>query len=88
MKLFWKRANQQWENALLAVKVAEKERLNTGWYSNLMNPRSLREKYHYGYWLNFYIYQDLSHLGEIRQDEEYIKLCDKAYYGRNWKILL
>ena len=81
-------ANQQWENALLAVKVAEKERLNTGWYSNLMNPRSLREKYHYGYWLNFYIYQDLSHLGSIRQDGEYIKLCDKAYYGRNWKILL
>ncbi len=46
-------ANQQWEKALMAVKVAEKYRLNTGWYSNLMNPRSLREKYHYGYWLRF-----------------------------------
>lgn len=80
-------ANQQWENALQAVRVAEKNRLNTGWYSNLMNPRSLREKYHYGYWLNFYLYMDLRHLGERRQDQGLIKLCDKAYFGNNWRIL-
>jgi len=80
-------ANQQWENAMQALIVAEKNRLNTGWYSILMHPMSLREKYHYGYWLNFYLYQDLRNLGEIRQDKEFIELCDKAYYGSNWSIL-
>ncbi len=81
-------ANQQWDNALQAVKVAKNERMNTGWYANLMNPRSLREKYHNGYWLNFYLYKDLRHLGEIRQDKEFIELCDKAYFGNDWSIML
>lgn len=81
-------AIQQWERALLAVKAAEKYRLNTGWYSNLMSPRSLREKYHNGYWLSFYLYLDLRHLGEMRKDGEFIELCDKAYFGNNWIILL
>jgi hypothetical protein len=80
-------ADQQWENALLAVQVAEKNRLNTGWYSNLMSPRSLREKYHCGYWLNFYLYMDLRHLGEMRKDKEFIERCDKAYFGNHWEIL-
>ncbi len=81
-------ANQQWDNALQAVKVAKNERINTGWYANMMNPRSLREKYHNGYWLNFYLYMDLRHLGEIRQDKEFIELCDKAYFGNDWSIML
>jgi len=80
-------ANQMWKKALLAVKVAEKNRLNTGWYSNLMNPKSLREKYHYGYWLNFYLYLDLRHLGEMRKDMEFVELCDRAYFGNNWRLL-
>ncbi len=79
-------ANQMWGKALLAVKVAEKNRLNTGWYSNLMNPKSLREKYHYGYWLNFYLYLDLRHLGEMRKDMEFVELCDRAYFGNNWRL--
>jgi hypothetical protein len=81
-------ANQLWENALQAVNVAKKERLNTGWYSILMNPGSVREKYHNGYWLNFYLYMDLRHLGEMRQDQEFIELCDKAYFGNDWSIML
>ena len=81
-------ANQQWQKALLAVKVAKLHRLNTGWYANLMNPLSLREKYHCGYWLNFYLYSDLRYLGEIRQDAEFVRLCDRAYFGGDWGILL
>ena len=79
-------ANQMWENAILAVKVAEKNRLNTGWYSNLMNPKSQREKYHFGYWLNFYLYLDLRQLGELRKDMAFVELCDRAYFGNNWRL--
>ena len=51
-----------------------------------MNPKSLREKYHYGYWLNFYLYLDLRHLGEMRKDMEFVELCDRAYFGNNWRL--
>ena len=87
-ELYDKMANEQWNNAQMALKTAEKFRLNTGWYTNLMYPRTMREKYHYGYWLNFYIYLDLMHLGELRDDSTFLDQLDRAYYGRNWEILI
>ena len=46
------------------------------------------DKYHFGYWLSFYLYLDLRHLGEMRKDKEFIKLCDQAYFGKGWSQLL
>jgi len=86
--LYKRIAENIWENAMKSIEVAEKNRLNTGWYSNLMHPRCLRDKYHYGYWLNFYIYMDLIRMYEIKKDPDMIKLVDKAYFGRDWEILL
>jgi hypothetical protein len=85
--LYQRMADQQWDNALKAIRVAKNERLNTAWYANLMHPRTLREKYHYGTWLNFYLYHDLRRLGELRQDRGFVELCDVAYYGNDWGVM-
>ncbi len=87
-ELYEDMADNLWENAQMAVKVAGNYGLNTGWYTNLMHPRCSRDKYHFGYWLNFYIYSDLRHLGEMRYDKLFINKLDKAYYGRNWELVL
>jgi hypothetical protein len=85
--LYERMADQQWDNAMKAIRVAKNERLNTAWYANLLNPRTLREKYDYGTWLAFYLYSDLRRLGELRQDRGFVKLCDVAYYGNNWGVM-
>jgi len=87
-KLYSEMAEDQWENAMKAVKVAEGEGLNTAWYTSLMHPRCLRDKYHFGYWLNYYIYRDLKQMGKLKKDEKFLKKLDKAYYGRDWEIIL
>ena len=86
-KLYDEIANAQWDNARKAIKVADNYGLNTGWYNNLMYPRCTRDKYHFGYWLNFYIYLDLLQLGELKADTSFLINLDKAFYGRNWEIL-
>jgi len=87
-KLYSEMAEDQWENAMKAVKVANGEGLNTAWYTCLMHPRCLRDKYHFGYWLNYYIYRDLKQMGKLKKDEKFLKKLDKVYYGRDWEILL
>ena len=86
-KLYKETATQLWNNALNAVETARRKGLNTGWYTSMMHPRSLREKYHYGYWLNFYIYLDLIQMGVITEDESFLRQLDKAYYSQNWSML-
>ncbi|HUX59320.1 MAG TPA: hypothetical protein VMV77_20275 [Bacteroidales bacterium] len=75
----------QAENAL---KLAEKEGLNTSWYAFMKNPKSENQKYNYGYWLQFYIYMDLVDNAKRTNNSKAIKKIDKAYFGGNWEILL
>jgi len=87
-RLYDEMAIKQWENAQMALRVAGQCRLNTGWYTCLMHPMSKRDHYHYGYWLNFYIYRDLLRWAELKGDTAFLMKLDKAYYGRNWDLLL
>ncbi len=77
-------ADNMWQQAEQALKIAQKEKLNTSWYALLMQPKSTRQKYHHGYWLQFYLYNDLIDLYKRKSDNAKIKEITKAYYSGNW----
>lgn len=58
-KIFAEMAEKQFKFAGEAIHLAKKLGINPGWYSFWMTPRTLYEKYEYGYWLNFYLYHDM-----------------------------
>lgn len=76
-----------WKRSQLAEKVAETFKLNLNWYARWQHPHSNRERYHYGYWLQFYIYKDLENLFLRQENKAMLKKLNKAYYGANWEIL-
>ncbi len=86
-KLFQKSANLQWKMGLDALKAAEKLSINTGYYAYFMNPKSLQEKYNNGFWLSFFIYDDLRKLGERKKDDHFLLQLDKAYFSGNWNSI-
>ncbi|WP_321376210.1 hypothetical protein [uncultured Draconibacterium sp.] len=86
--LFLNVADDMWEQALLAIKIAQKYNLNTAWYSNLIHPNSIHEKYNYAYWLNFYIHMDLINLANLKNDPDLKYKIKQAYYSQNWSGML
>lgn len=86
-KIFSDITNKLWDRAMEAVTIAEQYKINPDWYSFYMNPRTMNEKYDYGFWLNFYLYQDLRHMAYTRDDKTLVQTIDKAYYSGNWDIL-
>jgi hypothetical protein len=81
-------SEQMWKNAQSAMKVAKQYDLDLNWYARWKNPSSLQQKYHNGYWLQFYIYKDLEYLFLRKKDHKKLEDLNKAYYGRNWESLL
>ncbi|GAB6010676.1 hypothetical protein [Viscerimonas tarda] len=86
--LMSKMADNIQDNALKAVRVAEKYKLNTSWYAKWKQVSSVREKYHKGYWLQYYLYKDLEDLFLRKGDKKLLEQLSKAYYGGNWDLLL
>lgn len=76
-----------WQQSQLAEKVAKKYGLDLNWYARWQHPHSTRERYHNGYWLQFYIYKDLENLFLRQENKAMLKKLNKAYYGANWEIL-
>jgi hypothetical protein len=77
-----------WNGATEALKVARKYGLDTDWYARLLKPASIREKYDYGYWLQFYLYRDLCFRFMHQKDQKALKALTLAYYGGNWDAML
>lgn len=42
-------SDTMWKNAEKAVEVAKAKKLNTKWYALMLQPKSTRERYHYGF---------------------------------------
>ena len=80
-------SNNIWENAQEATKVARKYGINLSWYSLLMSPKSIQQKYNYGYWLQFYLYHDLMDIAWKKGNVSFLNELDKAYFQGNWKNL-
>lgn len=86
--LFERVADEMWNNALQSIKVAKALKINYKWYASLTSPKSKWEKYSNGYWLQFYIFNDLlAHFEKSNQTDK-INTLMKAYYERNWTPLL
>lgn len=83
-KLFRSVAEKQFTRAQQAVTLAKKLGINPNWYAFWMNPRTLHEKYEYGYWLNFYLYHDLRQWAAANR-KELVHQLDKAYYSGDWE---
>ncbi len=85
--LMQRMATDMWAKAGQAVAKAEALGYPTGWYAKLMQPLSIHEKYHKGYWLQYYLYRDLQHLLMQRGQTAKLALLEKAYWSGDWNIL-
>lgn len=85
--LFEKVADEMWKNALQSIQAAMILKINYKWYASLMNPKSTWEKYSNGYWVQFYIFNDLLAHFEKNGQQDRISMLTKAYYGRDWPQL-
>ncbi len=84
-RFFEKAANQMWNQAELAMKTAQNNNINYKWYAQLMHPKSLNEKYRFGYWLQFYIFTDFYNYAENTDNKSLQNKILKAYFGQNWE---
>lgn len=86
--LFRQVAEAMWKKATFALQIAKQEKINTDWYAFYSKPLSLHQKYEFGYWLAFYIYQDLRYKARVEKREIDVIKIDQAYYSGNWQTLL
>lgn len=80
-------SDAMWKNAEKAVEVAKAKKLNTQWYALMLQPKSTRERYHYGFWLQFYLYNDLKDLAGRTNDKALASVIDKAYLQGKWELI-
>ena len=80
-------SEKMWKNAEEASAVAEAAGINLSWYSLMRSPKSIQQKYNYGYWLQFYLYRDLMELAVRNNNTSYLDRLDKGYYSGNWKSI-
>ena len=80
-------SDTMWKNAEKAVEVAKAKKLNTKWYALMLQPKSTRERYHYGFWLQFYLYTDLKDLAGRTIDKALASVIDKAYLQGKWELI-
>ena len=85
--VYKKMADEMWANAQDGIKAAHQFNLNTGWYAHMMHPKSLREKYNYGYWLSFYLFSDMVNYAETKKDGDLKIKIAKAYFSTKWNLL-
>jgi len=78
-------SEKMWRNAEEASAVAEAAGINLSWYSLMRSPKSIQQKYNYGYWLQFYLYRDLMELAVRNNNTAYLDRLDKGYFSGNWK---
>ena len=79
-KIHSKVADIQLSKAKEFSGLAEKEGLNTNWYSFLKSSRDTREKYNNGYWLSYYLYRDLINL--YKEDGDEIRSINQKYFRK------
>ena len=87
-KLFKKVSSGMWARARQARQVAQAYGIPTLWYAKLLTPKTPRERYHYGWWFQFYIYKDLEDRFLRAGDTESLMRLQRAYYSGDWKTML
>ena len=77
-----------WKRGCEAVKAARKLGINPDWYALYMSPRSLRQHYECGFWLQLYLYHDIVDLARRKGDSALENRATKAYFSGNWKEIM
>ncbi len=80
-QLFSEAANICWKRAQDALQIAAWLGVNTSWYAFYKQPRTMFEKYAYGYWLAFYVYNDLRQWAQEGQQHSLSEALQKWYYS-------
>lgn len=86
--LFNQCTQQMWAQAEKVVEVAKKYNVNYKWYAFFLHPKSLNQKYDFGYWLQFYLFNDLLEYASHNKNKELEKELIQAYFSQNWGMLL
>ena len=76
--------DDMWNRALQICRIAEQMGVSANWYAFYMQPRTEHERYEYAYWLAFYLYKDMCHVAEVKNNPELKLKLDKAYYSGDW----
>ena len=87
-RLFKRVSKEMWRRAEQAEKVARIYGISTFWYNKLLGATSLRERYHDGWWFQFYVYMDMKNKVLLEGDTPSLVRLGKAWYGGNWNQLL
>lgn len=87
-KTFGKLTANIWNRSEKIQKIAIKQGINTSWYAFWKQPRTINERYQYGYWLTFYLYKDMCHKAFLDGNNALKTQLDKAYYSGNWNNFL
>lgn len=83
--LFEKSANALWFQAEEAIEAAKKYGINYKWYAPFLHPKSLNEKYQFGYWVQFYLFFDFCELAKKTKNKELREKAVRAYFTQNWE---
>ena len=86
-KIFKKLTNQIWSRSQDVLVIAKKQGISSNWYTFWQQPRTMNERYQYGYWLTFYLYKDMCHAALLNGDTELKRSLDKAYFSGKWEKL-
>ena len=86
-KLFRKVSKEMWRRTLEARKVALAYGIPTLWYAKLLSATSDRERYHDGWWFQFYVYKDLEDKFIREGNAEALNRLHRAYYTGDWKSM-
>lgn len=85
--LFQKSATQMWNQAEKAIEAAKKHGINYKWYAQYLHPKNLNEKYQFGYWVQFYLFNDFLQLTEQTENTKLKEKITIAYFSQEWEKL-
>ena len=80
-------SDAMWQRAQQVLAIAERNGLNTEWYAKLKQAVSIRERYHKGYWLQYYLYRDLEDKFIREKRADLLERLHVAYYSADWNLL-
>lgn len=83
-KIFTNLAGKMWNRCMETSAVAAAVGINPQWYSFWNQPRTVAEKYQYGWFLNFYLYRDMCDKALKSGDKDLKLQIERAYYSGKW----
>ena len=86
-RLYSKMADSMWKQAQYAVKAASRLGLETKWYAIYGSPKSIRQKYDFGFWLQLYVYHDIIDLALRTGNASLEEYATRAYASSSWEKL-